>query len=104
MKARKLHLPHPGAILRVEFFEPLQLTAYRVAKELAIPTPRLNDILLEKRGISAEMGVLLALYFGTSSDFFVNLQCDYDRRIAERKLGGKLRQLRTLKSYGSRRA
>ena len=81
---------HPGSILREHFLRPHGLSSYRVAKAIGVPLPRLNDIVLEKRGISAEMGVLLARYFGTSEDFFVNLQCDFDRRNAERALKSRL--------------
>ena len=94
MTFRKLVPVHPGAILRQEFLEPLGITAYRVAKDLEIPLPRINDIVLEKRGISAEMGVLLAHYFGTTEQFFMNLQCDYDRRMAHAALSGKLAKIK----------
>ena len=94
MPNRKLVPAHPGAILREEFLEALGVTAYRVAKDLEIPAPRVNDILLEKRGISPEMGVLLAHYFGTSEQFFMNLQCDYDRRVAHDALSRKLAKIK----------
>lgn len=87
---------HPGEIIRLDFLLPHGITAYRVAKDLEITLPRLNDILLGKRGISAEMAVLLAVYFGTSDAFFMNLQCDYDRRMARQRLRGKLRRIRPL--------
>lgn len=96
MPAKKLKPTHPGAILRVEFIEVLGVTPYRIAKDLGVPAPRLNDIVLEKRGISAEMGVLLAHYFGTSKEFFLNLQCDYDRRIAQAALKPKLARIKPL--------
>ncbi len=59
-----------------------------------MPAPRLNDIVLQKRGISVEMGVLLAHYFGTSKEFFLNLQRDYDRRIALVALKPKLARIK----------
>jgi addiction module HigA family antidote len=91
---KKLVPMHPGAILREEFLEALDITAYRVAKDLDVPLPRLNDIVLGKRGISAEMAVLLAHYFGTTEEFFMNLQCDYDRRVARAALSGKLAKIK----------
>jgi addiction module HigA family antidote len=91
---KKLVPVHPGTILREEFLETLGVTAYRVAKDLDIPTPRVNDIVLGKRGISAEMGVMLAHYFGTTEQFFMNLQCDYDRRVAHAALSGKLAKIK----------
>ena len=90
----RVRLSHPGSILRDNFLKTHELSVYRVAKDLGVPLPRLNDIVLEKRGISAEMGVLLARYFGTSEDFFVNLQGDFDRRNAERALRGRLAAIR----------
>lgn len=94
MAIKKLVPIHPGAILRVEFLEPLGLSPYRVAKELEVPLPRINDIVLEKRGVSPEMGVMLAHYFGTSEQFFINLQGDYDRRVAQAALTTKLARIR----------
>ncbi|MET0292669.1 MAG: HigA family addiction module antitoxin [Steroidobacteraceae bacterium] len=100
-RSSKLAPAHPGEIVRADFFAPHSLTAYRVAKDLGITLPRLNDILLGKRGISPEMAVLLAAYFGTSDAFFMNLQCDYDRRIAQERLRFKLRKIKPLLRSGS---
>ncbi|MET0291630.1 MAG: HigA family addiction module antitoxin [Steroidobacteraceae bacterium] len=94
MPSKKLVPVHPGAILRTEFLEPQELTPYRVAKDLDVPLPRINDIVLEKRGISAEMAVMLAHYFGTTDQFFINLQGDYDRRVAQAALSTKLARIR----------
>ena len=78
---------HPGAILREEFIEGLGVTPYKVAKAIHVPLPRLNDIVLEKRGISPEMALRLWAYFGTTEQYWINLQADYERRIAKAKLG-----------------
>jgi addiction module HigA family antidote len=94
MPRKKLIPAHPGAVLRAEFLEAQDLSVYRVAKDLNVPLPRLNDIVLEKRGISPEMSVLLARYFNTSNDFFANLQCEYDRRRAELALARELAQIK----------
>ena len=83
MAAKKIKLTHPGKILREEFMEPVGLTAYALAKALGVPLPRLNDIAREKRGISAEMAVLLSKYFGTSDGYWINLQSHYDLEIAK---------------------
>ena len=82
MAVRKLKLAHPGKILREEFMEPLGLSAYALAKALGVPLPRANDIVREKRGISPEMAVLLAAYFGTTEGFWINLQSHYDLEMA----------------------
>jgi antitoxin HigA-1 len=98
MSTKKLKAIHPGAILRDEFIEALGLTPYRVAKALHVPAPRLNDIVLEKRGISAEMALRLSTYFGTSEQFWSNLQADYERRIARAKLGKELKEIEPLQA------
>jgi addiction module HigA family antidote len=94
MAAKKIPLEHPGIILGEEFIEGLGLTAYKVAKALDVPLPRVNDIVRGKRAISAEMALMLARYFGTSENFFSNLQNDYDRRLARRRLEKKLARIK----------
>jgi addiction module HigA family antidote len=94
MATRRIPLTHPGNILREEFIEGLGLTPYKVAKALGVPLPRVNDIVREKRAISAEMALMLARYFGTTDTFFSNLQADYDRRIALAQIEKKLRKIK----------
>lgn len=76
---------HPGEILREEFLKPLGMSAYELAKRLHVPAPRINDILLERRGISADTAVRLSRFFGTTEQFWLNLQGSYEvsRVIAE---------------------
>ena len=78
-------LIHPGEILLTEFMEPLGLTAYRLAKDLAVPAPRVGDIVRCKRAISADAALRLGIYFGLPAQFWLNLQNDYDLRLAVRK-------------------
>jgi addiction module HigA family antidote len=73
---------HPGDILATEFMEPLGLTAYRLAKELHVPLPRINDVVRGKRAISADTALRLGIYFGLPAQFWLNLQNDYDIRLA----------------------
>ncbi len=73
---------HPGEILVTEFMEPYGLTAYRLAKELCVPAPRVNDIVRGKRAISADTALRLGIYFGLPAQFWLNLQNDYDLRFA----------------------
>jgi addiction module HigA family antidote len=89
-----LRAHHPGAILREEFMEPVALTPYKLAKALGVPLPRVNDIVLEKRSISAEMGLLLSAYFGTTDQYWINLQADYDRRLARARIEKKLKSIK----------
>lgn len=73
---------HPGEILLTEFMQPYGLTAYRLAKELCIPAPRVNDIVRGKRAISADTALRLSIYFGLPAQFWLNLQNDYALRLA----------------------
>src|SRR5262249_33889371 len=77
--ALKAH--HPGTILREGFMEAVGLTPHKLATALAVPLSRVNDSVLEKRSIWAEMGLLLTAYFGTTDQYWVNLQTAYDRRL-----------------------
>ena len=86
MAARKFKLTRPGKIFREEFLEPIGLTAYALAKALAVPLPRVNDIVREKRWISPEMAVLLWAYFGTSDGYRINLQAHFDLEMAREKV------------------
>lgn len=74
---------HPGNILLTEFMEPLGLTAYRLAKELHVPLPRINDVVRGKRSISADTALRLGIYFGLPAQFWLNLQNEHDLRIAK---------------------
>ncbi len=73
---------HPGEILLTEFMQPLGLTAYRLAKELHISAPRINDIIRSKRGITADTSLRLSRYFGNSAQFWMNLQSGHDLWLA----------------------
>ena len=92
MAVLKAH--HPGAILREEFMKPIGLTPYKLAKALEVPLPRVNDVVLEKRSLSAEMGLLLSAYFGTTDQYWINLQADYDRRLARSRIEKKLKSIK----------
>lgn len=78
----KVFAVHPGEILLTEFMQPHGLTAYRLAKELNVPLPRVNDIVRGKRAISADTALRLGIYFGLPAQFWLNLQNDYDLRLA----------------------
>jgi addiction module HigA family antidote len=69
---------HPGEVLREEFLKPLGISAYELAKRLHVPAPRVNDIVLERRGISADTAVRLSRFFGTTEQFWLNLQTAYE--------------------------
>ncbi len=71
---------HPGEILRTEFIEPLGITAYQLAK--ALHFPGVYEIVREQRAISADVALRLGKYFGVTPQFWMNLQTDYDLRLA----------------------
>jgi len=71
-------LVHPGEILREEFLKPIGISVYELAKRLRVPAPRLNDIVLEKRGITADTALRLSRFFRTSEQFWLNLQSSYE--------------------------
>ena len=75
---------HPGDILLTEFMEPLGITAYRLAKELHISVPRVNDLVRGKRGITADTALRLSRYFGNSAQFWIGLQGGHDLWVASR--------------------
>jgi len=78
---------HPGEILREEFLVPLGMTAHELALALRVPATRINDIVNEKRGITADTALRLSRYFGTTAKFWLNLQASYELEIAEDRLG-----------------
>ena len=74
---------HPEEILREEYMKPLGLSVYALAIELKLTRPRLYDIFLERRAITADTAVRLARYFGTTAQFWMNMQSSYELREAE---------------------
>lgn len=84
---------HPGEILLEEFMKPLNLNANQLAHLLDVPTPRINDIVLEKRGISADTALRLAHYFGTTTKFWMNLQDSYEIRKISQKTRKNIEKL-----------
>jgi len=77
-KMNKLENIHPGEILLEEFLNPLEITAYRLAKDISIPQTRISQIIKGKRRVTADTALRLASYFGTTAKFWLGLQGDYD--------------------------
>lgn len=90
MTASKLRPIHPGEILREEFLLPLEMTPHALAMQLRVPATRINDIVREKRGITADTALRLARFFNTTAQFWLNLQTAYDLKIAENMLSEKI--------------
>ena len=74
---------YPGEVLREDFLKPLGMSANALAKALSVPAPRINDVVCERRGISADTAMRLARYFGGDARSWLNLQSAYDLRVAE---------------------
>lgn len=98
MAKRKKFAIHPGEILKTEFMEPMGVSAYELAK--ALNFPGIYEIVREERGISADTAIRLGRYFALPAQFWLNLQNDYDLRIAERSGIGKGIKPRTVLSEG----
>ena len=77
--------PHPGETIREEYLVPLGMSVNALAKNLGIGTARLNEIVLGRRGITADTALRLARYFNTTPELWINLQAFYDLRAAQRK-------------------
>lgn len=82
-KGRLLANPHPGAILKAEFLDPMGLSQNALARAIGVPPRRINEIVLGKRTVTADTDLRLARYFGLSEGFFLGLQSDFD--LMERK-------------------
>jgi antitoxin HigA-1 len=94
---KRIHMPmHPGRFLELEFLEPLGMTAYKLAKDLGVPAPRMYDVVAGKRGISADTALRLARYFGTSAQYWMNLQAHHDLEVEEERLGKAIQKIRPL--------
>ena len=92
---------HPGAILREEFMQPMRLSANALAHKLQVTAARINEIAREKRGISADSAWRLAQAFGTTAQFWLNLQNDYDLKRAKQSLLANKVQIQPIKKPDS---
>ena len=90
MATKKLRPVHPGDILLHDFMQPLKLSSYKLAKELGVTAPSINEIVRRRRAVSAEMALRLSRYFGTSAQLWLNLQSQYDLEVARRRIGKRL--------------
>lgn len=95
---KRLKNIHPGEILSEEFLLPLEISAYRLSKDIGIPQTRISEILKGKRRITADTALRLGKYFGTSAKFWLGLQDDFD---IEEEYRGKSKDLDSIKLYES---
>jgi addiction module HigA family antidote len=88
--ARKLAPISPGEILSEEYMKPLGLSQNKVARDLDVPVGRINDIIRNKRGITTDTALRLGIYFGTTPEFWLNLQNRFDLKVAQKTLLPKI--------------
>jgi addiction module HigA family antidote len=87
---KKLPPIHPGEILLEEFLEPMEISQYKLAKDISVPPRRINEIVLGKRAITPDTALRLSRYFGLSERFWINLQTRYDIEVEKDKLQNRL--------------
>lgn len=90
MTTNNMNPIHPGEILREEFLGPLEMSAHALAMQLHVPAPRISEIVHERRAVSPDTALRLARFFGTSAQFWANLQSAYDLRQTEIEHGKKI--------------
>jgi len=90
MKTKKMPPTHPGKILLEEFLQPMNISQYRLAMDISVPPRRINEIVHEKRAITADTALRLGRFFNMTPQFWMNLQSRYALEIAEDKRSGRL--------------
>jgi addiction module HigA family antidote len=87
---KKMKPIHPGEILLEEFLAPMSISQYRLAKDISVPARRINEIVHQTRSVTADTALRFAKFFGTSPEFWLNLQIHYDLEIQKSKIGKQL--------------
>ncbi|MCE2999176.1 MAG: HigA family addiction module antitoxin [Betaproteobacteria bacterium] len=90
----KLHPVTPGELLLEEFLKPMDITQYRLAKEIGVPAQRIGEIVAGRRSVTADTDLRLCRFFGLSNGYWLRAQAAYDTEMAERALGNKLAKIR----------
>jgi antitoxin HigA-1 len=90
MKSKLLAKITPGEILHEEFLKPMEITQYRLAKDLGVPARRITEIVKGGRAITADTALRLGKYFGMTPEFWLNLQTHYDLEQEQKRLSGRL--------------
>ena len=98
IKLERLNNTHPGEILFYEFLEPLEITAYRLSKDLHIPQTRISEIVKGNRRITADTALRLSKYFGNSAKFWLGLQDDFDIEEEKNSKQNDLEQIELFKN------
>ncbi len=84
---------HPGEVLEEEFLRPMGISAYRLAKETGIPQTRLSQIVKGRRRVTADTALRLSKYLGTTAQFWLGLQDDYDLELEHKRIGAELKRI-----------
>ena len=92
MNKRELEPIHPGEILLEEFLNPMDISQYRLAKDLSVDPRRINEIVHGKRAISADTALRLGRYFSMSPQFWLNLQSHYDLEVLDMESGEQIQR------------
>ena len=87
---RKMQPIHPGEVLLEEFLNPMDISQYRLAKDTSVPARRINEIVHGTRSITADTALRLGRFFGTSAQFWMNLQTHFDLEVQQDKIGNRL--------------
>ncbi|MDH5527324.1 MAG: HigA family addiction module antitoxin [Nitrospirota bacterium] len=92
MSKREIPPIHPGEVLLEEFLNPMGVSQYRLAKSVGVPARRINEIVHGKRAITADTALRLGRFFGTTAQFWMNLQSHYDLEVAQEALEGRIEE------------
>ncbi len=87
---KKMTPVHPGEVLNEEFLAPMEISQYRLAKDISVPARRINEIVHGTRSITADTALRLGRYFGNSAQFWLNLQNHFDLEVQQDKIGDRL--------------
>jgi addiction module HigA family antidote len=101
---RKVSYPHPGKILLEEFLTPMDITQYRLAKEIGVPQRRIGEIVSGMRSVTPDTGLRLSKFFNMSDEFWIGLQLDYEAAKAKDLLEAVLLKIKPWSSEESRRS
>lgn len=91
---------HPGEVLREEFLHPLGMTAHALSMALHVPAPRINDVVRERRAVTVDTALRLAKYFGSSAEFWMDLQTDFDMATARPAMADVLARIVSREAVG----
>jgi addiction module HigA family antidote len=96
MMEKRIKPIHPGEILQEDFLEPMNITAYKLSKETFMDQTRVSEILRGKRSVTIDTALRLSKFFGTSPEFWINIQTQYDMEMKEMEISEELNKIRSI--------